>query len=114
VAGPGLGLAPSSLVPCRGRFCSGGVFIGRSGCSAGVSPLCYVFGLGLGFPFDLDWLAIFVGESLGTDSPIPVLCSIFLYINMYACVWCMCVVVVWVVMASLCIVHLSSLFGIAV
>jgi len=114
VDGPSLfmGLAPPSFLPCRRRFCPGDVFIGNSGCGAGFFLLCCVSSLGLGFPFALDWLTRFFGMSIGAE----VLCSVFLYINMYAChgVWCMCFVVVWVVMASLYNVHLSSLFVIAV
>ena len=66
------------------------------------------FGLGLGF--FLHGLSSFFGMSIGADFPIPVLCSVFLYMNMYACVWCMCFAVVWVVKTSLYQVHLSSRF----
>jgi len=107
-------VAPLSLLPNRGRFCPGGVFIGNSGCGAGVSLLCCVSSLGLGISFAPDWLSSFSGMSAGADLTIPVLSSVLLYINMYACVWYMCFVVVWVVMASLYRVHLSSLFVIAV
>jgi len=77
-----------------------------------LSSLWSVLCLGLGFSVDLGWLAII--ESLGVTFPVPVLCSVFLCSNMYACVWCRCVIVVWVVMASLYDVHSSPLFVIAI
>jgi len=65
--GLGLGLAPTSVLPCRGRFSASRVFIGGSGCSAGFSTLWCVLCLGLAFSVGLGWLAIV--ECLGVASP---------------------------------------------
>ena len=90
----GTGLAPLSLLPCRGRFCSESDYIRKSGYGAGIFLFCCSPGLRLKFPLTRDWLSYFFGAFVGAGSPVRALCSVFLYINMYACVWCMCLIVV--------------------